>query len=152
MCYNQFLNSESSESNSIKTSLNSSKGILQRIKGKKGRFRGNLSGKRVEYSARTVISPDPNLRLDQVAIPKYMAMNLTFPERVTRLNIRKLKHYLLNGRNKYPGANYASLRSKPADKFFLANNKVQQMFIDNLQFGDVVHRHLVEDDVVLFNR
>jgi len=60
-----------------------------------------------------VISPDPNLKLDQVALPKYMAMQLTFPERVTKRNIKKMKMYLLNGKDKYPGANHASLRSKP---------------------------------------
>ena len=53
-----------------------------------------------------------------------MAMELTFPECVTKRNIKKIKMYLLNGKGKYPGANYASLRSKPGDKFFLANNKV----------------------------
>jgi DNA-directed RNA polymerase III subunit RPC1 len=34
--------------------------------GKQGRFRGNLSGKRVDFSSRTVISPDPNIRVDEV--------------------------------------------------------------------------------------
>ena len=81
------INSDSSESNSIKNSFNSSRGYLQRIKGKQGRFRGNLSGKRVEFSGRTVISPDPNLSLNQVAIPLFMAKELTFPEIVTEKNI-----------------------------------------------------------------
>jgi len=49
------------------------KGICQRLKGKMGRFRGNLSGKRVDFSARTVITPDPNLRINQVAVPLQMA-------------------------------------------------------------------------------
>ena len=44
------------------------RGLCQRLKGKQGRFRGNLSGKRVDFSARTVISPDPNLRVDQVGV------------------------------------------------------------------------------------
>jgi len=55
---------------------------VQRLKGKTGRFRGNLSGKRVDYSSRTVISPDPNLQIDQVAVPQHVAKILTYPERV----------------------------------------------------------------------
>lgn len=67
--YNQLLNSECSESNIQKGVKNSYKGILQRIKGKQGRFRGNLCGKRVEFSGRTVISPDPNLEINEISIP-----------------------------------------------------------------------------------
>ena len=58
------------------------RGFVQRLKGKTGRFRGNLSGKRVDYSSRTVISPDPNLQIDQVAVPQHVAKILTYPERV----------------------------------------------------------------------
>ena len=57
---------------------------MQRLKGKTGRFRGNLSGKRVDYSSRTVISPDPNLQIDQVAVPEHVAKTLTYPERVRK--------------------------------------------------------------------
>ena len=53
------------------------------LKGKEGRLRGNLMGKRVDFSARTVITGDPNLELDEVGVPKLIAMNLTFPERCT---------------------------------------------------------------------
>jgi DNA-directed RNA polymerase III subunit RPC1 len=55
------------------------RGLCQRLKGKQGRFRGNLSGKRVDFSARTVISPDPNLRVNQVGVPKFVAMIMTYP-------------------------------------------------------------------------
>lgn len=55
------------------------RGLCQRLKGKQGRFRGNLSGKRVDFSARTVISPDPNLRVDQVGVPKEVAKVMTYP-------------------------------------------------------------------------
>jgi len=48
-------------------------------------------GKRVDFSARTVVSPDPNLALDELGVPRSIAMNLTFPETVTQLNIEKLK-------------------------------------------------------------
>lgn len=57
------------------------KAIRARLKGKEGRMRGNLMGKRVDFSARTVITGDPNLQLDQVGVPKTIAMTLTYPER-----------------------------------------------------------------------
>lgn len=63
------------------------KSIKQRLKGKEGRIRGNLMGKRVDFSGRTVITPDPNLRIDQVGVPRTIAQNLTFPEIVTPFNI-----------------------------------------------------------------
>ena len=69
--------------------------FCQRLKGKQGRFRGNLSGKRVDFSGRTVISPDPNLRVDQVAVPVHMAKKLTYPERVTRYVIASLHHRII---------------------------------------------------------
>lgn len=80
-------------------------GFVQRLKGKQGRFRGNLSGKRVEFTGRTVISPDPNLKITEVAIPIMMAQILTYPERITPHNIEKLKQCVNNGPYKYPGAN-----------------------------------------------
>ena len=67
------------------------RGLCQRLKGKQGRFRGNLSGKRVDFSARTVISPDPNLRVDQVGVPMKVATTMTYPERVSRYNKKKLQ-------------------------------------------------------------
>ena len=63
------------------------KSIKQRLKGKEGRVRGNLMGKRVDFSARTVITPDPNLRIDQVGVPRTIAQNMTYPEIVTPFNI-----------------------------------------------------------------
>src|SRR5690242_418060 len=82
------------------------RGFSQRLKGKGGRFRQKLSGKRVDFSGRTVIGPDPNLSIEEVAVPERVAKNLTYPEKVTRYNIEKLKKLVLNGANKYPGANY----------------------------------------------
>lgn len=75
------------------------------MKGKKGRFRGNLSGKRVDFSGRTVISPDPNLRIDEVAIPMDLAKIMTYPEKVNAQNIDKMRKLVLNGADKWPGAN-----------------------------------------------
>ena len=73
------------------------RGLAQRLKGKQGRFRGNLSGKRVDFTGRTVISPDPNLAIDEVAVPLAVARTLTFPERVTAHNIDTLRRAVLNG-------------------------------------------------------
>ena len=70
------------------------KSIMQRLKGKDGRIRNNLMGKRVDYSARSVITPDPNIELDQLGVPIKIAKNLTFPEKVNNFNIDKLKNYL----------------------------------------------------------
>ena len=126
------------------------RGFCQRLKGKQGRFRGNLSGKRVDFSGRTVISPDPNLGIDQVAIPVQVAKNLTYPERVSRYNLTKLQDRVRNGANKWPGANYL-LRKGQDYKMFLKYGRVD-LIAAQLQEGDVVERHLEDGDVVLFNR
>lgn len=165
LLYNQLINSDSSESKSIKNSFSQVKGILQRLKGKQGRFRGNLSGKRVEYTARTVISPDPTLKINEVAIPVQIAKELTFPEMVTKNNIDRLKYYILNGPEIYPGANFISFQAKDvqtntkkdknntdSDRFFLGSANFRFKVIANLKIGDVVHRHLINGDIVLFNR
>lgn len=73
------------------------RGFVQRLKGKQGRFRGNLSGKRVDFSGRTVISPDPNLAINEVGVPMHVATILTFPERVTSHNLSRLQKCIMNG-------------------------------------------------------
>lgn len=80
------------------------RGLCQRLKGKQGRFRGNLSGKRVDFSGRTVISPDPNLPLFCVGVPELVAKDLTYPERVTAFNIGRLRQLVENGPLTHPGA------------------------------------------------
>jgi DNA-directed RNA polymerase II subunit RPB1 len=82
------------------------KAIRARLKGKEGRVRGNLMGKRVDFSARSVITPDPNLRLDQLGVPREIAKNLTIPEIVTSHNENYLSRLVENGANNYPGAKY----------------------------------------------
>lgn len=126
------------------------RGFCQRLKGKQGRFRGNLSGKRVDFSGRTVISPDPNLGIDQVAVPELVAKNLTYPERVSRYNKAKLQQRIRNGTNKWPGANYV-LKKEEDYKVFLKYGKTS-LVADKLQEGDIVERHLEDGDIVLFNR
>lgn len=82
------------------------KTLRQRLKGKEGRIRGNLMGKRVDFSSRSVITPDPNLSLDEVGVPQTIALELTFPERVTPFNIKRLHTLVQNGHDTHPGANF----------------------------------------------
>lgn len=90
--------------------------LAQRLRQKTGRFRQNLCGKRVNYSGRTVISPDPNLRIDEVGIPELIAKKLEFSEKVTRFNIKKLKKMIENGPQKWPG-NIQSSFNLPVSMF-----------------------------------
>ncbi|CAG8437968.1 16808_t:CDS:10 [Acaulospora morrowiae] len=129
-----------------------SRGLCQRLKGKQGRFRGNLSGKRVDFSGRTVISPDPNLRIDEVAVPVLVSKILTYPERVFAHNIDKLRKCIMNGSDTHPGANF--VMNKGGGKRYLkyADQSSRDACAAELQIGDVVERHLNDGDVVLFNR
>eukprot|EP00940_MAST-03C_sp_MAST-3C-sp2_P001403 g1403.t1 len=124
------------------------KTIRQRIKGKEGRVRGNLMGKRVDFSARSVITPDPNLDLDQVGVPRSVARTLTFPERVTDINISKMHELVRRGAEKYPGANF--VRRANGDVINL--KQVDDTSVVLLSVGDIVERHIIDDDIVLFNR
>lgn len=126
------------------------RGFCQRLKGKQGRFRGNLSGKRVDFSGRTVISPDPNLRIDEVAVPDRVAKILTYPETCTRYNRIKLQKLILNGPKVHPGANY--LLKKTEDGRRNLNYGNRERLARELHYGDIVERHLEDGDVVLFNR
>lgn len=126
------------------------RGLCQRLKGKQGRFRGNLSGKRVDFSGRTVISPDPNLAINEVAIPVHVAKRMTYPETVSRYNIKKLQERILNGKDKWPGVNYI-YKKQHNIKQYLKYGKLS-VHAENLQIGDVVERHLEDGDIVLFNR
>eukprot|EP00826_Nyctotherus_ovalis_P051880 TRINITY_DN6511_c0_g1_i3.p1 TRINITY_DN6511_c0_g1~~TRINITY_DN6511_c0_g1_i3.p1 ORF type:complete len:1080 (+),score=294.21 TRINITY_DN6511_c0_g1_i3:96-3335(+) len=123
--------------------------LCQRLKGKQGRFRGNLSGKRVDFSGRTVISPDPNIKIDQVVVPVLMAKLMTYPERVNTANMEVMKKAVINGPDKHPGANYVLHASGNTTLLSHANRRA---VAEQLKVGDVVERHLVDDDVVLFNR
>eukprot|EP00818_Percolomonas_sp_WS_P008331 CAMPEP_0117439584 /NCGR_PEP_ID=MMETSP0759-20121206/2639_1 /TAXON_ID=63605 /ORGANISM="Percolomonas cosmopolitus, Strain WS" /LENGTH=1474 /DNA_ID=CAMNT_0005231301 /DNA_START=60 /DNA_END=4484 /DNA_ORIENTATION=- len=123
------------------------KSIRERLKGKEGRVRGNLMGKRVDFSARTVITADPNLSIDQVGVPRSVAMNLTFGEVVTPLNSKRLHELVINGPLTHPGAKFV-IRSDGV-KIDLKYAKVEDI---RLKDGDIVERHLQDDDLVLFNR
>ena len=125
------------------------KALCQRLKGKHGRFRGNLSGKRVDFTGRTVISPDPNLKIDQVGIPIFIAKQLTYPQKVNSSNIFYLKKLILNGPDIHPGANFIEFTS--GNKLFLQYTN-RKKIAEELKIGDTVERHLIDDDIVLFNR
>ena len=92
-----YLNSETPNIPLLMKKDKPSRGLSQRVKGKHGRFRQNLSGKRVNFTGRTVISPDPNCAIDEVIVPILMAKTLTFPETVNRYNIEKLRHLVIRG-------------------------------------------------------
>eukprot|EP00977_Amphora_coffeiformis_P014298 scaffold3953_cov169-Amphora_coffeaeformis.AAC.19 len=130
------------------------RGLCQRLKGKQGRFRGNLSGKRVDFSARTVISPDPNLGVAVVGVPRQVAKIMTFPSRVSRYNIDFLRELVRNGPNVHPGANL--IRTTAAHDGSTITKSLafgdRSMAAKRLKIGDTVERHMMDDDVVLFNR
>jgi DNA-directed RNA polymerase II subunit RPB1 len=128
------------------------KSLQQRLGTKEGRIRNNLQGKRVEFSARSVITPDPNISVEELGVPMKIAMNLTFPERVTAYNIDRLYALVQNGPEKYPGAKSVQRAgSSGSDGRMISLKHVNTKTIQ-LYEGDVVNRHLLDGDAVLFNR
>jgi len=123
------------------------KTITERIKGKEGRIRHNLAGKRVNFSSRTVISPDPSLKINEVGVPFEIAEILTVNEKVNSSNIEKLKKIILS--KKYPTANYII---RPDGRRKRITDELKQEILDELEPGYTVERQLVDGDVVLFNR
>jgi DNA-directed RNA polymerase subunit A' len=126
------------------------KTLTQRLKGKEGRFRGSLSGKRVDFSSRTVISPDPNLAISNVGVPVDVAKKLTIPETVSQWNLDRLKMLVINGPNTYPGANY--IIRPDGVKIRLDYVTDRKTIADSLAISYVVERHLTDGDIVIFNR
>jgi DNA-directed RNA polymerase II subunit RPB1 len=126
------------------------KSIIERIKGKTGRIRGNLMGKRVDFSARSVITPDPNIGINELGVPIQIAMNLTFPERVNDMNRDRLMDAIKNGPFNYPGAKYIYKTNEGGGrKIMLRGLDITTIYLEN---GDIVERHLNDGDYVLFNR
>jgi DNA-directed RNA polymerase subunit A' len=130
------------------------KTLSQRLKGKDGRFRGSLSGKRVNFSSRTVISPDPNLSVSQVGVPRAVANEMTIPVRVTSQNIEELKQVVRNGPlrpdvNAPCGANYVI---RPDNRRLRLADGNLDTVADLIEPGYTVERQLRDGDVVLFNR
>jgi len=126
------------------------KTLTQRLKGKEGRFRGSLSGKRVDFSSRTVISPDPNLDLSEVGVPETVAMRLTIPEIVTEWNIERMRKLVINGPGQFPGVNY--IMRPDGVKIRLDFVEDRSTIAETLEIGYLVERHLSDGDIVMFNR
>jgi DNA-directed RNA polymerase subunit A' len=125
------------------------KTLAQRLKGKEGRFRSNLSGKRVNFSARTVISPDPYISINEVGVPVPIAMELTVPMRVNEFNIENAKTFVSKGPDLHPGANYVI---RPDGQRLRITDRNKDALLEKVVVGYVVERHLMDGDIVLFNR
>lgn len=130
------------------------KSLSERLKGKEGRVRGNLMGKRVDMSGRTVITSDPCIAVNEVGIPLIIAKNLTYPEIATKNNIDYLRKLVSNGRRIYPGANFVikNIVDKEGNE---AKHIYHLRYVEKtvpLKLGDIVERQLVNGDIVLFNR
>jgi len=125
------------------------KTISERIKSKEGRIRYNLAGKRTNFSARTVISPDCKLKINEVGVPSKMAAKLTVPERVQPWNIDYLKVLIKAGPDKYPGATYVI---RPDGRKKRITDETTEELLEEVQPGYVVERHLIDGDVAIFNR
>lgn len=126
------------------------KTLSQRLKGKEGRFRSNLSGKRVDFSARTVISPDPNLDISEVGVPLDIAMRLSMPETMTAWNIEEMRKLVVNGPEKYPGALYIVRPDGKRVRLEFVTDRAK--IAEALESGFVVERHLKDGDIAIFNR
>ncbi len=129
--------------------------LRQRIKGKEGRIRNNIMGKRVDFSGRTVVGVDPNISIDQYGVPEKIAMNLTVPETVTKYNMTKLYKLVRNGPSVHPGAR--QITKMNYDENGIAHPEhIYLKYIDRqsviLEEGDVVERHLMDGDWGQFNR
>ena len=123
------------------------KSLKERLNGKGGRVRGNLMGKRVDFSARSVITPDPNLSIRELGIPMKIAKNITKPVIVNEKNRNFLTRLVLNGPDEYPGAKILEKRN---------GENISLRYVDReslrLEIGDTVHRHMMDGDGILFNR
>ncbi|MBM3308806.1 MAG: DNA-directed RNA polymerase subunit A', partial [Candidatus Altiarchaeales archaeon] len=124
------------------------KTIAQRLKGKEGRFRNNLSGKRVNFSARTVVGPDPNISINEVGVPYPVAVELTVPEEANERNIEKLRKMVLNGPAIHPGVHNVISSGKRRRVMESTKEEIAK----SLMIGDIVERHLYNGDIVIFNR
>ncbi|MFH1133525.1 MAG: DNA-directed RNA polymerase subunit A' [Nanoarchaeota archaeon] len=125
------------------------KTLTERIKSKEGRIRHNLAGKRTNFSARTVISPDPLIKLNEVGVPLIIAMKLTVPERINDWNFEFLKSFVQKGPAVYPGANYIV---RPDGKKKKITDETKEQLLEELQPGYTVERHLMDGDIAIFNR
>jgi DNA-directed RNA polymerase I subunit RPA1 len=137
-------------------------GIKQKLEKKEGLFRKNMMGKRVNFAARSVISPDPNIETNEIGVPPVFARKLTYPEPVTSHNFRDMQQAVINGFDKWPGAaaienengQVISLRTKTQDERLALANQLLASSSSSASGArnKKVHRHLTNGDVVLMNR
>ncbi|CAN6457611.1 unnamed protein product [Victoria cruziana] len=136
------------------------KGICQILEKKDGLFRQNMMGKRVNFACRSVISPDPYLAVNEIGIPPYFAMRLTYPEKVTPWNADRLRKAILNGPYVYPGAlrvedvHGVTHLDRPVTRRAIAKKLCSSSVVSGQHRleGKVVHRHLQDGDILLVNR
>ncbi|KAI9815641.1 MAG: hypothetical protein M1832_005272 [Thelocarpon impressellum] len=137
-------------------------GIKQKLEKKEGLFRKNMMGKRVNFAARSVISPDPNIETNEIGVPPVFAKKLTYPEPVTNYNFHDLKEAVLNGVGKWPGAAAIENENGQVINLRTKNFEERQALANQLLApsstamkgakNKKVHRHLNNGDVVLMNR
>ncbi|XP_045469038.1 DNA-directed RNA polymerase I subunit RPA1 [Harmonia axyridis] len=138
-------------------------GLKQIIEKKQGILRMNMMGKRVNFSARSVITPDPNLKIDEIGIPDTFAKHLTYPTPVTSHNIESLRKMVINGPNVHPGATMVEFQGGRLVRLDPKNRIQRESVAKRLLNEDekknnfstdkkIVHRHLYNGDILLLNR
>ncbi|GAA5871370.1 hypothetical protein JCM16303_000734 [Sporobolomyces ruberrimus] len=155
-------------------------GVKQLLEKKEGLFRKNMMGKRVNYAARSVISPDVNIETNEIGVPPVFARKLTFPEPVTPHNINQLRQMVINGPHQHPGASFIQLedgnlvsldrmtleeRTAQANKLLAPESSAPAQRLASSSRPDVglpptrtpqinrkVYRHLQDGDIVILNR
>jgi DNA-directed RNA polymerase I subunit RPA1 len=127
-------------------------GIKQILEKKEGLFRKHMMGKRVNFAARSVISPDPNLDVGEIGVPMVFARKLTYPEPVTSYNLTKLQNACINGPEKYPGASHVQLEDGTLQALETLNPAARKSLATQLGPGKKVLRNLEDGDLVLMNR
>ena len=137
-----------------KTADKEQNGLRQLLERKEGMFRMKMMGKRVNFGARSVISPDPYITTDQIGVPLFMAKKLTFPESVSLVNVERLRKSVINGPKVHPGANIVE-DEESGHRYHLETMSLDQRrgLAYQLTVGrKIVYRHMHNGDVLLVNR
>ena len=145
-----------------KLSMEKNTGLKQLLEKKEGLFRKHMMGKRVNFAGRSVISPDVYINTDEIGIPEVFAKKLTYPQPVNPANFWEMKQLVLNGPDVYPGAclveygngNTVRLKGKDYESRLAISKQLltPESTIDSSLDIKIVHRHLKNGDVLLFNR
>uniref|UniRef100_A0A1A9ZZT2 DNA-directed RNA polymerase subunit n=1 Tax=Glossina pallidipes TaxID=7398 RepID=A0A1A9ZZT2_GLOPL len=134
-----------------------SAGLKQVLEKKNGLIRKHMMGKRVNFAARTVITPDPNINVEEVGVPDIFAKKLSYPAKVTHWNVAELRKMVINGPNTHPGANFIE-DEKGYTTLIPGDNKTKRESMAKLLFNypekgvKIVHRHVLNGDILLLNR